>query len=295
MELRVLRYFLMVAQKGNITSAARALHITQPTLSRQLRELEQQLDQQLFVRESHSVSLTREGQLLRRRAQEILELVQKTEHELSQTDKQIAGDIFIGAGETLGVHFLTKAAYRLQSEYPQVHFHISSGDGHDVCEKLDKGLIDFGLVLDHVDITKYHVLALPWQDTWGVLMQKSSPLAGRPVVRIEELRDQPLIVSRQMLQNGMLEEWFGEDAHLCIAGTYTLAFNGSLMVKDGMGNALCLNQIIHAEKKSNLCFRPIFPERKAKLYVIWKKNPAFSPAAEKYRQILEACTEEVLP
>ncbi|WP_071429320.1 LysR family transcriptional regulator [Angelakisella massiliensis] len=287
MELRVLRYFLTIAREGNITGAANVLHITQPTLSRQIRDLEEELGQQLFVRNSHSVSLTEEGMLLRKRAEEILELVDKTQRELSQGDEFLSGDVYIGAGETVGVHFLTEAACRLQQEYPDVHFHISSGDGTDVCEQLDKGLIDFGLLFDHVDFSKYHAIPLPYRDVWGVLMRRDSPLAWKESIRPEDLLDQPLIISRQALQNGLLAEWFGQNiSRLRIVGTYNLVFNGSLMVEDGMGCVLCLDRIINVSGDSGLCFRPLEPRLEAGMHLVWKKYQIFSKAAEKYLELL---------
>ena len=288
MELRVLRYFLTIAREGNITNAANVLHITQPTLSRQIRDLEDELGQKLFVRNSHSVSLTNEGMLLRKRAEEILELVQKTEQEVSQPDYMLSGDVYIGAGETVGVHFLTRAARELRERYPDIHFHIVSGDGVEVCELLDKGLIDFGLLFDHVDQKKYNSVALPYQDTWGVLMRRDSPLAERESVRPEDLAHQPLLVSRQVLKSPLLSEWFGEDrSAMNVIGTYTLAFNGSLMVEDGMGYALCLDRIINVDG-SALCFRPLEPKREAGMHIVWKKYQIFSRAAEKYLEKIEA-------
>lgn len=287
MELRVLRYFLTVAEEGNITSAARALHITQPTLSRQIRELEEQLGQRLLVRKSHSVSLTEEGLLLRKRAEEILELVEKTEREVSRPDEHISGDVLIGAGETVGVHFLTRAAHTLQQRFPDVRFQIISGDGTEVCELLDKGLIDFGLLFDHMDRSRYNALTLPHRDVWGILMRRDSPLARRSTVRPEDLFDQPLLVSRQVYKSSLLSEWCGaRAANLRISGTYTLAFNGSLMVEDGMGYALCLDQIIHIDDTHNLCFRPLEPRLEAGIHLVWKKHQIFSPAAKLYLDLL---------
>ncbi len=288
MELRLLRYFLTVAREGSITNAANALHITQPTLSRQIHELEEELGQPLLVRGSRSVSLTGEGMLLRKRAEEILELVEKTEREVSLGDDVLTGEVSVGAGETVGVHFLTKAAQELRRRYPEVRFQIISGDGMEVCELLDKGLIDFGLVFDHVDRSKYNAMPVPWRDVWGVLVRKDHPLAEKEAVTPADLIHQPLLVSRQVLKGPLLPEWFGAglDA-LNIAGTYTLAFNGSLMVEDGMGCALCLDRIINLGEDSPLCFRPLEPRREAGMHIIWKKYQVFSRAAEKYLELLE--------
>ena len=287
MELRVLRYFLTIAREGNITNAANALHVTQPTLSRQIRDLEEELGQQLFVRSSHSVTLTPEGMLLRKRAEEIIDLVRKTEQEFAQTEGSISGEVYIGAGETVGVHYLTRAARKLQDACPDVHIHISSGDATDVREDLDKGLIDFGLLFAPVDLSRYNVIHLPHQDTWGVLMRRDSPLAQKDVVRLSDLVGQPLIISRQMYKSSRLQEWFGELAgQLQVTGTYNLVYNGSLMVEDGMGYAVCLDGIINVTGDTPLCFRPLEPRRQADMYVVWTKYQIFSPAAEAFLNVL---------
>lgn len=287
MELRVLRYFLTIAREGSITNAANALHVTQPTLSRQIRDLEEELGQPLFVRNSHSVTLTPEGMLLRKRAEEIIDLVQKTEQEFAQTEEQLSGEVYIGAGETMGVHYLTRAAHRLQEQYPQVHFHISSGDATDVREELDKGLIDFGLLFAPVDMTRYNVIPLSYRDTWGVLMRKDSPLATKETVSFADLVGKPLILSRQVLKNNRLQEWFGEAAgQLQINGTYSLVYNGSLMVEDGMGYAICLDNIINVSGSSSLCFRPLAPRQEAGMCIVWKKYQIFSRAAERFLEVL---------
>lgn len=287
MELRVLRYFLTIAREGNITNAAGALHVTQPTLSRQIRDLEDELGQRLFVRSSHSVTLTPEGMLLRKRAEEIIDLVQKTEQEFAQTPEAISGEVYIGAGETVGVHYLTRAARQLQENHPDVHIHISSGDATDVREDLDKGLIDFGLLFAPVDLSRYNVIHLPYQDTWGVLMRRDSPLAQKKGIRLSDLAGLPLIVSRQMLKTSRLQEWFGEVAgQLQVSGTYNLVYNGSLMVEDGMGYAICLDGIVNVSGNSPLCFRPLEPRRQADMYIVWKKYQIFSPAAERFLAVL---------
>lgn len=287
MELRVLRYFLTIAREGSITSAASVLHVTQPTLSRQIRDLEDELGQRLFVRSSHSVTLTPEGMLLRKRAEEILDLVQKTEQEFAQSDETISGEVYIGAGETVGVHFLTRAARRLREAYPDVHIHISSGDATDVREELDKGLIDFGLLFAPVDLARYNAIHLPYRETWGVLMRCDSPLAQKPTVRFGDLVGQPLIVSRQVFKTNRLQEWFGESAgRLQVVGTYSLVYNGSLMVEDGMGYAICLDGILNTGGDSPLCFRPLEPRQEAGMYIVWKKYQIFSPAAERFLAVL---------
>lgn len=207
MELRVLQYFLAITREQSISGAAEFLHLSQPTLSRQIKDMEDELGKQLLIRGNRKITLTEEGMILRKRAEEIIELVRKTENEITLSDESIAGDIHIGTGETEGVHLLAKAAKELQADYPMVHFHIASGDAETVLEQLDKGLIDFGLLLGKVDLSKYDYCRLPVEDVWGILMRRDSPLAAKEAVTPEDLWDKPLIMSRQADKNNELLEW----------------------------------------------------------------------------------------
>ncbi len=295
MDVRVLRYFLAVAREESISGAAEALHLSQPTLSRQLMDLEAELGKPLFLRGSRRITLTEHGILLRKRAAEILELVEKATAELTAAEDTVAGDVFIGAGETQGVHLLTRAAQKLQAQYPQVHFHIFSGDTMDVSEKLDKGLIDFGLLFEPIDAGKYGVYRLPVHDTWGILMRRDSALAQKGAVTAADLSDKPLISSRLLSEKHPLDPWFQKDLHtLNIVATYSLLYNASLMVDDGLGYALCLGGIINTAG-SNLCFRPLAPEVPAHMGIIWKKHQVFSKASEKFLEILRQETQQQFP
>lgn len=292
MELRVLQYFLAVTREQSISGAAESLHLSQPTLSRQLKEMEDELGKQLFIRGNRRVTLTEEGMILRKRAEEILELVQKTEDEISLSDETIAGDITIGAGETDGVRLLAKAAQKVQNEYPLVHFHIVSGDRVTVSEEMDKGLIDFGLLFGKIDTSKYESIRLPYQDSFGVLMRRDSPLAAKETITPKDLLDQPLILSRQMAHDSDFNNLFHCDVEkLNIVATYNLLFNGSLMVDEGMGYAICFDKIINVSGESNLCFRPLTPQTDAGMSLVWKKYQVFTKAAEKFlikcREMLE--------
>ncbi len=281
MELRVLQYFLAVTREQSISGAAESLHLSQPTLSRQLKDMEDELGKQLLIRGSRHVTLTEEGMILRKRAEEILELVKKAEDEISQTDDIIAGDITIGAGETDGIRFLTRAAQDIQKDYPPVHFHIVSGDGITVTENLDKGLIDFGLILGKVDKSKYEYINVPYKDTWGVMMRRDSPLAKKRSVTAKDLKGLPLIISRQALQRSELQKFFSGDMDkINVVASYNLLFNGSLMVEEGMGYAICFDKIINVTGDSNLCFRPLRPKITANMYVVWKKYQILTKAAE---------------
>ena len=290
MELRVLQYFLAVAREQSISRAAQSLHLSQPTLSTQIKALEEELGKKLLdrgVSGSRKVTLTDEGIILRKRAEEILSLVKRTEDEIALSDQIVAGDVYIGAGETDGVRLLTRAAQRTQAAYPDIHFHISSGDGADVVDDLDKGLIDFGLLLQTVDISKYECIELPVRETWGVLVRRDSPLAERVAIAPEDVVSQPLIVSRQAFSGALLSSWLGRGLDtLNVAATYSLLYNASLMVEEGMGCALCLDGIINTTGESALCFRPLEPRLEVSVYLVWRKYRSFSKAAEKYMEAL---------
>lgn len=288
MELRVLQYFLAVAREQNISAAAQSLHLTQPTLSRQLMELEKELGKQLMVRGSRKITLTEDGMLLRRRAEEILELVDRTEKEVMQSDDTVSGDIYIGTGETDGVRQIVRAANQLQGSHPGIRFHIVSGDAMDVCERLDKGLLDFGILLGDMDKTKYSCMELPMKDTWGVLMRRDSPLAQRETVSPRDLWDKPLILSRQVDNKSGLYRWLRkEPSELHTVATYNLIYNASLMVDEGMGYAFTLDKLVNTAG-SNLCFRPLKPKMELGMYLVWKKSQLFSRAAELFLEQLQA-------
>lgn len=287
MELRVLQYFLAVAREQNISAAAQSLHLTQPTLSRQLKELEEELGKPLMIRGSRKITLTEDGMLLRKRAEEILELVGRTEKEIMQSDNTISGDIYIGTGETDGVRQIARTANRLQESYPGIHFHIVSGDAVDVCERLDKGLLDFGILLGDIDKIKYHYMELPMKDIWGVLMRRDSPLAWQDSVAPQDLWDKPLILSRQIDNKSGLYRWLRkEPSELHTVATYNLIYNASLMVDEGMGYAFTLDKLVNT-KGSHLCFRPLKPKLELGMYLVWKKSQIFSKAAELFLERLQ--------
>lgn len=288
MELRVLQYFLAVAREQSISGAAESLHLSQPTLSRQIKEMEEELGKQLLIRGNRRITLTEEGMILRKRAEEIVELVKKAENEISMSESVIAGDITVGAGETDGIRFLIRAADSLQKEYPLIHFHIVSGDIVTVLEDLDRGLIDFGLIFGEVDTAKYEHISMPYSDVWGVLMRRDSPLAKKEFVSSEDLIDKPLIISRQAFQKKEFHDFFScEPEKLNIAATYNLLFNGSIMVEEGMGYAVCFDNIINVSGKSELCFRPLQPQITASMSIVWKKYQVITKAAEKFLQRLQ--------
>ena len=294
MELRVLHYFLAVAREQSISAAAQSLHLTQPTLSRQIMELEEELGKPLMIRGSRKITLTEEGMLLRRRAEEIVELVSRTEREVARCDETVSGDVYIGTGETDGMRQLARAARRVQSGCPGVRFHIVSGDGADVREQLDRGLLDFGVLLGDIDRTRYHYLQLPMRDTWGVLLRRDSPLAGKQALSPRNLWDEPLILSRQADNKSGLYRWLGrEPGQLHVVATYNLIYNASLMVDEGMGCAFALDKLINT-RGSSLCFRPLSPRLELGMHLVWKKSRSFSRAAELFLEGLQALLAEEL-
>lgn len=289
MEFRVLQYFLAVAREESLTGAAEFLHLSQPTLSRQLKELEDELGKQLFIRGNRGISLTEEGMILRKRAEEIVHLMKKTEDEIVLSDGVISGDVYIGAGESDINRLMGKAAYRLRESCPEVRYHFSSGNSVFVLEQLDKGLIDFGVIYGTVDHNKYNCLKLPYSDTFGVLMRKDSPLAGQAFITPEELLDKPLIVSGQEGRDGwpILSKITQDVSKLNVVATYTLLYNGSLLVEEGLGYAVCFDKLINTTGNSSLCFRPLHPIIETTANVIWKKYQALSKPAQMFLEKLQ--------
>jgi DNA-binding transcriptional LysR family regulator len=286
MELRVLEYFLAVAREHSISAAAEFLHLTQPTLSRQLKDLEDEFGKQLFIRGNRKVTLTEDGVYFRKKAEEIVTLAQRTEAEMKNTDQTIAGDIYIGAGETDAVHNLIRVAHQLQKEFGGIHFHITSGDTADLTDRLDKGLFDFCLLLGEIDQSKYEYLSLPYTDTWGILMHKDSPLAEKKAIQARDLWNKPLIISRQILNVPKFMRWFEKPAsELNIVATYNLAFNASIMAREHMGYVLTLDKLINTEG-TDLCFRPLSPKQTIGMVLVWKKYQPKSKAAEKFIETL---------
>lgn len=295
MDIRVLRYFLAVAREESISGAAEYLHLTQPTLSRQLMDLEIELGKKLFIRGSRKVTLTEEGLLLRKRAGEILDLVEKTESELHEKDEaDIAGDIYIGGGETAAMRLVAQTAKELQADYPHIRYHLFSGNGEDVSERLDKGLLDFGILIEPFNLKKYDAIQLPATDIWGVLMRKDSPLAEKESIGPKDLWKLPLLTSRQVMAQKELLAWLGKKPEeLNIVTTYNLIYNASLMVEEGLGYALSLDKLINTTGDSALCFRPLAPKLEVGLDLVWKKYQVFSAATAKFLARLQAKFPEV--
>lgn len=292
MELRVLRYFLAVAREGSITAAADLLHVTQPTLSRQLKDLEQELGKKLFIRSSHSIILTDEGLILRQRAEEIVNMVSKLEAEFNSMEDTVSGDVYIGGGETEAMKQIARVVKDLQLKYPNIRYHLYSGNEEDVTDRLDKGLLDFGILIQPADLSKYNYINIPDKDVWGVIMRKDSPLAVKATIQSSDLLNVPLICSRQAIQQSYSKndfaDWFGEDFEkLNVVTTYNLAYNAAIMVEEGIGYAITLDKIVNTSSDSNLCFRPLDPELESGLNIVWKKHHVFSTAASVFLQDIQ--------
>ena len=292
MEIRVLKYFLTTIREGNITKAAKYLNLTQPNLSRQINMLERDIGHKLFERKHNNIILTPEGILLKKRAEEIINMVDKTRAEFNFTDKVIAGDIFIGAGETWAMSLVASVMKDVQKDYPHIKYNIYSGNFQDITEKLDKGLLDFGLLIDPADLSKYDYLKMPVKDTWGLAMRKDSPLSNKKNITKKDLLNIPLIISRQVIETEIedndFSRWFSDTFNnLNITATYNLIYNALIMVGEGMGYALCLDKLIDNMEHQNICFLPLKPKLESGINIVWKKNQEFSRASKIFLHVLK--------
>lgn len=287
MDIRVLKYFLAVAREENITKAAEILHITQPTLSRQLAKLEDDLGIKLFLRGKNGITLTDEGLLLRRRAEELVELADKTERELATHEKTIAGEITIGSGELEVVQLLPEIFRSFKEKYPNVTFDLYTGNADQIKQRLDNGLTDLGILLEPVDIEKYDFLRFNVLEKWVVVMRADDPLAKMESIPIKILANLPLIfVKRQSIRNE-LESWFRTHINkLNIAATSNMSTNASILVEHGFGYALVIEGSLPFLDNSKLCCRPLSPEHTTTSVLAWKKNQPFAPAVTKFMEYM---------
>lgn len=287
MELRVLTYFLAVAREKTISKAAEVLHLSQPTLSKQLKELEDELGVTLFTRGNRAITLTEDGIYLMNRGKEILSLVESTTTNLGKNEA-ISGEITIGGGETQAFEFVGRILHELRDHYPEVNLHLYSGNADDVLEKIDKGLVDFGLVIDPVEKQKYEYIRLPLIDSWGILVNTSHHLASQKTVQPEDIQHTPLLISNQSFVDNQLSEWFGGNIeHLNVVGTYNLLYNASLLAKKGVASVLCIDGIVNTSN-TNLTFLPFFPPLTANINIVWKKDKSFSSASKEFLRLLKS-------
>lgn len=282
MEIRTLRYFLAVAREENMTRAAEILHVTQPTLSKTLKALEEELGKKLFTRKSFSIRLTDEGQLLRDRAEDLVAMADKIENEFIALDDITGGDLYLGLAESYQIRYLAREISRFKAIYPGLSYHITSGDTEQVTEKLDKGLLDFALICEDPDPGKYDFVEFPEKDIWGAVMPENHELASRDVIRVEDLAGQPLFCSEQSWNNE-ITKWAGADFNkLRLEGSFRLSYNGSMFAKEGLGILLTFNHLVDCSPGSGLVFRPLEPVQETSFYFIWGKFQTFTPIANKF-------------
>lgn len=295
MEIRILKYFLAVAQEENITRAAEVLLTSQSNLSRQLAELEEQIGKKLFERGSRKITLTEEGMFLHKRAKEIVELVERTEGDLIAFDEVPSGIVHIGAAETYAMRLIADAMLTLRKSQPQIQYDIFSGSTIEVTEQLNKGLLDFGILVAPVNLQKYDYLRLPMNDIFGVVMRKDSPLADFEVVRPEDIKDKPVLCSKQQLDGNVLSGWLGDDIkNLRIVSTFNLITTPAMLVDAGLGYAFAFDNLINVTGASSLCFRPLEPKVETELYLVWKKHQMFTKAAEVFLECIRQVFSEML-
>jgi DNA-binding transcriptional LysR family regulator len=290
MDLRVLEYFLAIAREENMTNAAETLHVTQPTLSRQIADLEKELGKTLFIRTNRQTLLTEDGMRLRNRAEEILSLVSRTESEMKSDSSDVTGEIHIGAAETNIMSILAAAIKELHGEYPLIKYNIYSGNADDVSEKLEHGILDFGLMIEPVNKSKYEYIEIPDYNVIGILMRKDSPFASKEYLTAADLLDMPLLISSRQNNNShsALFTQMGIDYDkLNIIARYNLIYNASLMVECGLGNAICIDHLADTSADSPLTFRPFSPEIKSRLVLVWKKYRLLSKPEQLFLEVLK--------
>lgn len=288
MEIRILRYFLEIAREENMTRAAEKLHISQPSLSKEIKKLEDELGHSLFVRTNKSMHLTDEGMLLRRRAEDILDLTDKTVEEFSRLDSITGGEIRIGCAESFLIKYLARSIKAFKEQYPNFVFRIFSGDTEPVAERLDRGILDLAVIVEPPNLSKYNYLTVPECDRWGVVMPEKCPLSEKDEITFGDLYGLPLFCSEQSIVNDF-PRWCGENIdRLNFAGTFNLSYNGSVFVREGLGYLLTFDHLIDTSEGSGLCFRPITPALETKMYIIWKKYQVFSPIAELFLKQLKS-------
>lgn len=284
MDIRVLNYFVTIVQTKSISNAANTLHVTQPTLSRQIKDLEEELDTVLFHRGSREIQLTDDGQYLYNRAIEILALVEKTENNIRKSE-EISGEIYIGAAETHSLDIVATVIKKMTDQYPEIRIHIRSGNADDILEHLNKGVYDLGITIGDFDNRKYNALTLKNRDQWGVLIPKNHPLTKFDKVELADILSYPLITSAQT--NNDLRELAGlGDYH--IVATYNLLYNASLLVKAGLGIAICLGDIINTSyTDSELKFIPFATQKNDSLQILWKKQSTQSPSTKLFLKLMQ--------
>ena len=282
MEIRTLRYFLEAAREENMSKAAERMHISQSALSKQLKGLEEELGKKLFVRHSFSIEWTEEGMLLRKRAEDLLSMADKITAEFASMDDIIGGNIYFGCAESYQIRHLAALIKRFKKQYPGFHYHITSGDTEQVTEKLDKGLLDFAVLVERPDYAKYNVVKMPESDRWGLVMPAGCALAQKDCITFEDLLGLPLFCSGQGW-HADLPLWCGERINeLTLEGSFRLSYNASVFTREGLGYLLTFEHLVNTSSESGLVFRPLYPELTTDMFIIWKKHQVFTPIAERF-------------
>ena len=282
MEIRTLRYFLAVAREENMTRASETLHVTQPTLSKALKALEDELGKKLFERHSFSISLTEEGALLRDRAEDLVTMADKIEKEFVSLDDITGGELFLGLAESYQIKYIADAIKALKKRYPKLRYHITSGDTEQVADKLQKGLLDFVVLAEEPDPNKYDFLPLPEADVWGIILPSDDPLTRKTSFSTKDLAGLPLFCSGQAWENE-IAKWAGDlFSSFNLEGSFRLSYNGAIFAKSGLGYLLTFDKLIDVSPESGLVFRPLSPKLETKLYLVWKKFQTHTPIADRF-------------
>ena len=279
MEIRTLRYFLAVAREENMSRAAELLHVTQPTLSKALKSLEEELGKKLFTRHSFSIALTEEGVLLRDRAEDLVSMADKIEQEFLSLDDITGGELYFGLAESWQIRYLAREIRKFKKVYPDLRYHITSGDTEQVTEKLDKGLLDFAAIFEIPDVRKYNYIQFPEADYFGAVVPADSELAKKERITAEDLAGVPLFTSEQSWEND-IRPWAKEQFS-------RLRLEGSFRAREGLGVLLTLNNLIDTSPGSGMVFRPLYPHLEMKMYLIWNKYQSFTPIAERFLKQIE--------
>ncbi|MCZ9838646.1 LysR family transcriptional regulator [Brachyspira hyodysenteriae] len=285
MDIKSLKYFLTAAREGSITKAANSLNLTQPNLSRQINNLEKEIGKKLFIRSNYNIKLTSDGILLKKRAEEIIDMIDKTRKEFQSSEDIIAGDIYIGSAETYYIKLIANIIKNIRKSHPNIIYHIHSGAYSEITEKLDKGLLDFGILIGNIDSSKYDYIDIPYKEVYGLLMRKDSHLSKNKFIEKKDLFDIPIICPKiffnNKIQTSKFNEWIGNDFDkLNIILTYNLIYNAALMVEEGIGYALTIDKLVNTTNTSDLCFVYLKPKLEIELRVVWKKNQVFSEASK---------------
>ena len=287
MEIRTLRYFLAIAREENMTRAAENLHVTQPTLSKQMRSLEEELGKKLFTRHSFNIKLTEEGLLLRDRAEDLVAMADKIEKEFVSLDDITGGELYLGLAESCQIKYLARTIKDFKTNYPKLRYHITSGDTEQIADKLDKGLLDFLVLAEDPDPGKYDYIEFPEADVWGLVFPANDSLSNRQMIQITDLIGLPLFCSGQAWDS-VIKKWAGNRySSLHLEVSFRLSYNGSIFAKEGLGYLLTFDHLVDTSETSGLTFRPLSPKLETKIYLVWNKHQTFTPIAERYLRFVK--------